>query len=58
MVEATTDEDGEPIFLTSEPKDGQEAYQRELPMGRPAGHGWELPRTICSPRPPTLKSGL
>ena len=36
-------EDGEPIFMTSEPVDDQGPYQRELPMGRPAGHGWELP---------------
>jgi S-DNA-T family DNA segregation ATPase FtsK/SpoIIIE len=41
-VEATP-EDGEPIFLTSEPVTEQGPYQRELPMGRPAGHGWELP---------------
>jgi len=38
-----TPEDGEPIFLSGEPAEEQGPYQRELPMGRPAGHGWELP---------------
>ncbi len=41
--ELATAEDGEPIFLTSEPEGDQGPYQRTLPMGRPAGHGWELP---------------
>ncbi len=41
--EPASPEDGEPIFLTSEPVTSQGPYQRELPMGRPAGHGWELP---------------
>src|SRR5881396_2052203 len=34
----------EDIVLTGEPEEeGLEAYQRPLPMGRPAGRGWELP---------------
>jgi S-DNA-T family DNA segregation ATPase FtsK/SpoIIIE len=41
--EHASPEDGEPIFLTSDPVDEHRPYQRELPMGRPAGHGWELP---------------
>jgi DNA segregation ATPase FtsK/SpoIIIE, S-DNA-T family len=35
------EEDG--IVVTAEPDEELEAYQRELPIGRPAGHGWELP---------------
>jgi DNA segregation ATPase FtsK/SpoIIIE, S-DNA-T family len=34
------------IIVTGEPAEEEEdldAYQRPLPMGRPAGHGWELP---------------
>jgi S-DNA-T family DNA segregation ATPase FtsK/SpoIIIE len=38
---AENEEDG--IVVTAEPDEELEAYQRELPMGRPAGHGWELP---------------
>jgi S-DNA-T family DNA segregation ATPase FtsK/SpoIIIE len=41
--EPASPENGEPIFLTSDPVTDQGPYQRELPMGRPAGHGWELP---------------
>jgi len=35
----------EEIVVIGEPEDEEdlEAYQRPLPMGRPAGHGWELP---------------
>ena len=36
----------EEIVVTGEPRDEDEdleAYQRPLPMGRPAGRGWELP---------------
>ncbi len=35
--------DEDDIVVTSEPDEELEAYQRQLPMGRPAGHGWELP---------------
>jgi len=31
------------ILVTSEPEEKPEAFQRTLPMGRPAGRGWELP---------------
>src|SRR3990172_3161417 len=31
------------ILVTSEPEEKPEAFQRTLPMGRPSGHGWELP---------------
>jgi S-DNA-T family DNA segregation ATPase FtsK/SpoIIIE len=31
------------ILVTSEPEEKPEAFQRALPMGRPSGHGWELP---------------
>ncbi|TMB68430.1 MAG: DNA translocase FtsK [Chloroflexi bacterium] len=42
VVETAIDE--EEIVVTSEPEEEDlEAYQRPLPMGRPAGHGWELP---------------
>jgi len=37
------EEEEEQIVVTSEPDEDLEAYQRPLPMGRPAGHGWELP---------------
>ena len=39
----TLEEGDDDIVVTSEPEEEPEAYQRELPMGRPAGHGWELP---------------
>jgi S-DNA-T family DNA segregation ATPase FtsK/SpoIIIE len=39
----TLEEADDDIVVTSEPEEEPEAYQRELPMGRPAGHGWELP---------------
>src|SRR5207247_8832337 len=36
--------EGEDIVVTGEPEEEDlEAYQRPLPMGRPAGRGWELP---------------
>ncbi|MDO8615696.1 MAG: DNA translocase FtsK [Dehalococcoidia bacterium] len=31
------------VIVTSEPAEEAGAFQRALPMGRPAGHGWELP---------------
>ena len=37
------EEEEQEIVVTSEADDDLEAYQRPLPMGRPAGHGWELP---------------
>jgi len=40
---AVEDEEEDGIVVTAEPDEELEAYQRELPMGRPAGHGWELP---------------
>jgi S-DNA-T family DNA segregation ATPase FtsK/SpoIIIE len=40
--EAASD-DGDSLLVTSPPDEDVEAYQRPLPMGRPAGHGWELP---------------
>ncbi|MBI1885535.1 MAG: DNA translocase FtsK [Chloroflexi bacterium] len=33
----------EPVVVTSEPEEKPPVFQRSLPMGRPAGHGWELP---------------
>jgi DNA segregation ATPase FtsK/SpoIIIE-like protein len=39
----TLEEEDDDIVVTSEPDEEPEAYQRELPMGRPAGRGWELP---------------
>ncbi len=36
-------EDEEPIMVTAAPDEQPASYQRPLPMGRPAGHGWELP---------------
>ncbi|HEU4760337.1 MAG TPA: DNA translocase FtsK [Dehalococcoidia bacterium] len=36
-------EDEEPIMVTGAPDEQPASYQRPLPMGRPAGHGWELP---------------
>jgi DNA segregation ATPase FtsK/SpoIIIE, S-DNA-T family len=40
---AAVEEEEDGIVVTAEPDEDLEAYQRELPMGRPAGHGWELP---------------
>jgi len=37
----TEDEDG--VLVTSQPEETPSSYQRRLPMGRPAGRGWELP---------------
>jgi S-DNA-T family DNA segregation ATPase FtsK/SpoIIIE len=31
------------ILVTSEPEEKPETFQHTLPMGRPAGRGWELP---------------
>jgi DNA segregation ATPase FtsK/SpoIIIE-like protein len=39
----TLEEEDDDIVVSGEPDEEPEAYQRELPMGRPAGHGWELP---------------
>ena len=43
VVETPLEE--EDIVVTGEPEEEEdlEAYQRPLPMGRPAGRGWELP---------------
>src|SRR3990170_699504 len=41
--EATPDQSEDSILVTSDPEEQPSAYQRSLPMGRPAGHGWELP---------------
>jgi len=40
-VAPTEDEDS--ILVTSHPEETPSSYQRRLPMGRPAGRGWELP---------------
>ena len=40
---AVVEDEDDGIVVTAEPDEELEAYQRELPMGRPAGHGWELP---------------
>ena len=40
---SAVEEEEQEIVVTSEADDDLEAYQRPLPMGRPAGHGWELP---------------
>jgi S-DNA-T family DNA segregation ATPase FtsK/SpoIIIE len=42
-VVAIQEEDEESILVTSQPEEKPSAYQRALPMGRPAGRGWELP---------------
>jgi len=42
VVGAPPEEESE-ILVTSEPEEKPEAFQRTLPMGRPAGRGWELP---------------
>jgi S-DNA-T family DNA segregation ATPase FtsK/SpoIIIE len=37
------DEEESDMLVTSPPAAEPDSYQRELPMGRPAGRGWELP---------------
>ncbi len=37
------EEEQEPILVTGNPDEEPAAFQRPLPMGRPASHGWELP---------------
>ncbi len=41
VEEVTEAEEG--ILVTSRPEEEPSSFQRPLPMGRPAGHGWELP---------------
>ena len=36
-------EPGSEMLITAEPEEEKAGYQRTLPMGRPAGRGWELP---------------
>jgi S-DNA-T family DNA segregation ATPase FtsK/SpoIIIE len=36
-------EPGSGLLITATPDEDQAGYQRTLPMGRPAGRGWELP---------------
>ncbi len=36
-------EPGDEVLITAEPEEEKAGYQRTLPMGRPAGRGWELP---------------
>src|SRR3990172_1804635 len=43
FAEAAAAEEESEIIVTSEPEEKPEAFQRTLPMGRPAGRGWELP---------------
>ena len=40
---APPSEDEDSILVTSHPEETPSSYQRRLPMGRPAGRGWELP---------------
>ena len=40
---APPSEDEDSILVTSHPEETPSSYQRHLPMGRPAGRGWELP---------------
>jgi S-DNA-T family DNA segregation ATPase FtsK/SpoIIIE len=40
---ASPNEDENSILVTSHPEETPSSYQRSLPMGRPAGRGWELP---------------
>ena len=42
-AETPAEEEAEPILEASELDEEPEPFQRPLPMGRPAGHGWELP---------------
>ncbi len=42
-VQEGSEEEHASALDVDQPSDEPEAYQRELPMGRPAGHGWELP---------------
>ncbi len=39
----TPSEGEDSILVTSHPEETPSSYQRRLPMGRPAGRGWELP---------------
>jgi S-DNA-T family DNA segregation ATPase FtsK/SpoIIIE len=39
----TEADDGNGVMVTSDPEEKPGSYQRALPMGRPKGHGWELP---------------
>ena len=41
--QATVEEAESEILVTSRPGEEGEPFQRPLPMGRPAGRGWELP---------------
>ncbi|HEY5641162.1 MAG TPA: hypothetical protein VIW01_14045, partial [Dehalococcoidia bacterium] len=36
-------EPGSEMLITAQPEEEEAGYQRTLPMGRPAGRGWELP---------------
>jgi S-DNA-T family DNA segregation ATPase FtsK/SpoIIIE len=40
---ARPSEEEDSIIVTSHPEETPSSYQRRLPMGRPAGRGWELP---------------
>ena len=40
---ATAEDEEDSIIVTSPPEEEPSSYQRALPMGRPAGAGWELP---------------
>lgn len=42
-VPAPPADEEDSILVTSHAEEKPSAYQRSLPMGRPAGHGWELP---------------
>ena len=37
------EEEEDSVLVTSQPDEKPSSYQRPLPMGRPAGAGWELP---------------
>ncbi len=41
--EAADEEPESDILVTGQPGEEAGPFQRPLPMGRPAGHGWELP---------------
>ena len=42
-ADADREEEEEGILVSGEPGEEPTVLQRPLPMGRPAGHGWELP---------------
>jgi S-DNA-T family DNA segregation ATPase FtsK/SpoIIIE len=42
-VPASPSEGEDSILVTSHPEETPSSYQRRLPIGRPAGRGWELP---------------